>query len=139
MQKLQQWRLQALVSPADWLAAAAALLIVAAVMFYWLMPISTSCQTTTAGQTLCQTISIASSTGWGAALLTPWVLAAGCGLGALYFQYRAARILLIGFPLAAIAFFVLSFGMDGPFIPAVVASLAAALVLKPRRRHAGRP
>lgn len=139
MQKIQEWLAKTFISPADWLAAAAALLIGAAVVFYWFMPIGTSCSNTATGETFCQTVSLASSTGWGNALLTPWVLAMAASLGALYFHYRTVRILLISFPLATIAFFVLSFGMDGPFIPAALASLAAGIVLKPHRSPAQRP
>ncbi len=137
MQNVRERLVKAFVSPSDWLAGAAGTLICAAVLFYWFMPVGTSC-TTSMGNTVCQTLSMASSTGWGAVLLTPLVLAVGLGLGAVYFHYRAVRSLLLIFPLAAIAFFVLSFGMDGPFLPAALLSLAAAVLLKPARRWPGR-
>ena len=122
----------AFAAPSDWLAGTAGLLLCAAVTFYWFMPVGTSCTSIDAVHVSCQTVSLASSMGWGAVLLTPLVVASGVGLGAVYFRCRRVRILLLGFPLAAVAFFVLSFGMDGPFLPAALASLVSALLLKPR-------
>lgn len=120
------------VSLSDWLAGLAALLIAAALVSYWAMPTGTSCTTAPMGTQTCQTVSLAASAGWTSMVFTPLVVAVALGLGALFFHLRRSRTLLSAFGLATIIVFVLSFGADGPVIPAAIFSLAAAIVMRPK-------
>ncbi len=109
----------------DGLAVVASIFIVAAVMAYWFMPTGSSCATTLPDRTVCQTVSLASSAGWESMAITPLAMIFGLSLGWLFFHFRHVRILLIAFGLVTIVFFILSFGLDGPLMPAAIVSLIA--------------
>lgn len=118
-----------LASAQDWAAALASLLVAGAALFYWFMPLSSTCTTTMAtGASRCTMVSLALSQSGATIALTPLVAALGLGLGWVLFLLRHSRWVLAGFAVLSFAFFVLSFGLDGPLLPAAVVSLVAAIL-----------
>lgn len=125
---VKRWASQHLATLYDWLVGSASVLIAAAVVYYWFMPVGTSCTTTMQSVTTCQSVSLANSGGMASLAITPLVIAIGLAFGWLFFHFRRTRMLLVGFGVVAIAFYVLSFGIDAPFLPAALVSLVAAVV-----------
>ena len=119
------WLHRHIATLSDGLAGVASVLISAAVMAYWFIPTGSSCTTILPSGTICQAVSLASSAGWASMAITPLAVLAGLSLGWLFFHFRHVRLLLIGFGFVTILFFILSFGLDGPFMPAAIVSLIA--------------
>ena len=124
---MRNWALAQLSYPLDWAAALASLLVAAAAAFYWFMPMGINCFTSSRGHS-CATVSLALSHNTATLALTPLVLLIGLGAGWVLFTLRHVRWVLAGFAILAFAFYVLSFGIDGPLIPAAIISLAAAFL-----------
>ncbi|MGC8488075.1 MAG: hypothetical protein ACP5QO_07625 [Clostridia bacterium] len=113
----------------DWLAILASLFVAAATASYWFIPLGTTCTGTVGSASVCTALSLAGRTPFA---FTPLAIAAALGLGWTFFRLRRSILVLVGFGLAAAVFFLLSFGVDWPFIPAAALSLTAAMLPKHR-------